>query len=461
MKFLSKLTTTLIFSFLILPAFAQTCAHCNMDIKDAKFKAQATTTSGIVKYYDAIECLVNEVKTKNISDYKSLQVTDYTTGTLVDAISSYYLISKSLRSPMGANLSGYGTENAAKVMQKEKSGDVVNWSELLIRFKDSRFGEMDHIHHHHNRADMYGPAGIGGDHLHEKGGAMFSVKSMYMAMDGNSNAEKDLNNEEIFVNYMVAPEQMTMSMTMLGVMYAPSDRLTLMVMQGITNNKMSMQMKMMHMGMPAMYTDFETASTGLSDLKLTALIGLVSKHYSSLHINSGLSVPLGSVTRTDETPMAENAKLPYAMQIGSGTWDATIGATYRGNTEKISWGIQQLNTFRMGENSQGYNFGNKNSLNMWGALSISSMLSTSIRVEGVNYGAIQGKDAALNPMMAPTAMTKNYERQVVRSLIGLNTLLLNNSLLIGAEFGLNVVQNNMALFMNEKYVFNASVRYII
>jgi len=423
--------------------------------------AQATTISGIEKQYDAIECLVNEVKTKNKSDYKSLQVADYSTGELTDAYTAYYLISKSLRSPMGANLSGYSTKASADKMQKEKSGDVVNWTELLIRFKDSRFGEMNHSHHHHNHPDMYGPAGIGGDHLHEKGGAMFSVKTMYMTMDGNSAKQTDLTNEDIFTNYMVAPEQMTMSMTMIGAMYAPSDKLTLMAMQGFTSNSMSMQMKMMHMGMQAMYTDFETASSGLSDLKLSALIGLVSKHSSSLHLNAGVSVPLGSVTRTDETPMAENAKLPYAMQIGSGTWDATIGATYRGNTEKISWGVQQLNTIRTGNNSEGYRFGNDNKLNVWSAYSFNSMVSTSLRVETINFEAINGADADLNPMMAPTAKSVNYDRQVVRSMIGINTLLFNNAFLIGAEFGMNILQNNTGTFMNEKFICSAGIKYII
>lgn len=465
MKILSKLsvclllitTTTLVFS----QAKTLTCSFCNMSINDKAFMAKSITQADVVKNYDAIECLVNDVKTKDLTDYKSLLVANYNSKELVPAQSAYYLISKSLRSPMGAYLSAYASKEEANKMQATNPGDVLDWSALLLRFKDSKFGDLGHSHHHHDRPDMYGPAGIGGDHLHEKGGAMISVKQMHMTMAGNSELNQEVSKEVIFNSYMMAPEDMVMNMTMVGVMYAPSNNLTLMAMQGFTSNTMRMQMKMMHMGMPPMYTDFETSSKGFGDLKLQALVGLISKPNTSFHGNIGLSIPVGSVTATDDTPMAENAKLPYAMQIGSGTWDATLGATYRGNTDQVSWGVQQLNVIRTGKNSEAYHMGNNYSINSWMAVSLNHSISTSFRMTGIYFDPIQGADPELNPMMSPTAKGIHYERQVVRGYLGVNALLWHNTILIGGEFGLNVWQRNPNVFMQEKQFINGSLKYII
>jgi len=62
-------------------------------------------------------------------------VADYgSPGNMTSAISSVYLISPAIKSPMGANLSGFTTENDALVAKGENEGELYNWVALLKKF---------------------------------------------------------------------------------------------------------------------------------------------------------------------------------------------------------------------------------------------------------------------------------------------------------------------------------------
>ncbi len=62
-----------------------------------------------------------------------------------------------------------------------------------------------------------------GDHYHKKGETMFSYRYMPMWMDSNLQSSDDISNENIYQNFMVAPQKMNMHM--LGLMYAPSNQI--------------------------------------------------------------------------------------------------------------------------------------------------------------------------------------------------------------------------------------------
>lgn len=431
------------------------CAHCSMTINDQKFIATATDQNNIVLEFDAIECLINYQKAgKNIH---KLIVTDYNTGILIDATTAFYVKSNDRPSPMGAFLSAYASKDDALQVS---SGSVMNWTALLEKFKDSSYGAVEHSHHNHHRSDAYGPIGIMGDHLHPKGGLMVSLRAMHMKMDGNRRGSDKIEDPDIFQDFMVAPQDMTMQMYMLGFMYAPSDELTLMLMQNFTTKQMNLTAQMIMPNGMTTQRDFETQSTGVGDLKIVALYSLWSTLNTSAHLNSTINVPVGDIQNRDDTSMMNDIKLPYAMQLGSGTFDATIGATIKGNTDKLSWGIQQLNTIRTGRNNEDYRFGNLYELNLWGAYAFVPQFSTSLRIQGTSEGTITGIDSELNPMTVTTASTNNYGGEILRSYVGFNGLVYNK-LSLGTEIGLPLYQKYHGIFMNETVTVNAGVKYSI
>lgn len=434
------------------------CSHCNMYIKDQKFTAVAVDNEGTSQKFDAIECLVNYLKEEDESNFNKLLVADYEkAGALIDAKSASYLKSKKIASPMGAYLSAYSSKEVAERVQKTQGGEIYDWEGLKKLFKDSRFGLLDHPTHHHHRPDAYAPIGIMGDHLHHKGGLMVSARYMTMSMEGNLQGSDDVANMAIFQNYMVAPQAMRMDMFMVGVMYAPSDRVTLMLMQNFVRNEMDL---MTMMGMK-----FSTKSEGIGDLKLSSLYGLVSQENTSVHLNASISLPTGSIVSTDDTPMAEDMRLPYPMQRGSGTVDLTIGGTYKGSLESISWGVQPLATIRTGESSEGYRWGNEYTMNSWVSYNLTDWLSSAVQLSGKKQLGMTGRDEMLNPMMVTTADPVNTGFTRINSSFALNFSFGDRPVFrdfkAGFSYGRPIYQKVEGIQMKEIHSFALGLRYSI
>ena len=437
------------------------CVHCNMVIKDPLHKAQVTTINNQIIYFDAIECLLNYTKTKNKTSFSSFLVSDYKSGNLIAATTATYLISDAIKSPMGANLSALKNNEEAKKLQQNKGGKLFNWQEIVSKFNQEK--TTSH-HHHHNRPDAHAPIGVMGDHLHQKGGFMISLRYMNMAMEGNREGTSAIDNSAIYNSYMVAPQSMDMQMYMLGIMFAPSDKLTLSLMQNLVTNNMDLKARMMMNGMTMLH-DFSTKSSGFGDMKLGALYSVYSKENTSIHLNGTLNLPVGNIKQKDDTPMMVNAKLPYAMQLGSGTFDITLGATYKGSTESVSWGIQPLLTFRTGKNSEDYRLGNSQQINFWGAYKITDWVSISGRFLGFSQSKISGQDPDLNPMMVTTADVNNYGGKKIKSFLGFNFMFNQNSRLknvkIGIEAGAPIYENYNGVQMDKDLSFQIGLKYSI
>jgi hypothetical protein len=306
------------------------------------------------------------------------------------------------------------------------------------------------------RPDGQAPISVMGSHIHHKGAWMFSARSMNMFMKGNLSGTTEASNETIYTNHMIAPQEMKMTMTMIGVMYAPSDFLTLMAMGKYTSSSMDLRTKM--------GADFTPQSSGLGDVQVTALVKIFSKNRQSIHGNIGVSIPSGSIDQRDDTPMMMNASLAYPMQLGSGTWDPSIALTYLGQTDKFSWGVQPSYKFRIGENSESYTFGNRLNAVAWGAIILSDMFSLSASLTYVQTDMIDGADADLNPMMMPLFNTINSGRSQLDAGVGVNFYVPSGKLKdfrVGVEVKLPVYQDVMGIQMKNTLAGTLGIQYVI
>lgn len=313
-----------------------------------------------------------------------------------------------------------------------------------------------------SRPDGHAPISVMGDHYHGKGEWMFSYRLMNMSM-GKLQKEKDeiSNLNAHSEGYMVTPKDMDMKMHMIGAMYAPSDKVTLMVMANIIQNDMNLQMRNMNTGM---IMPFSTSSSGFGDIKVAGLFKLFNKNKQSMLAQVGFSIPTGSIEEKDMTPMSMGNKilLPYPMQLGSGTFDTTLGLTYLGQSESISWGNQLKGEVRLGKNDADFSYGNNMSLNNWIAFKASNWLSLSARIEGRVVGKISGENEALNPMMVTTADTKNSGATFINSGIGFNTYVPNGSLKnlrLGFEFGYPLYQKFNGIQLKNKETITVGLQY--
>ncbi len=107
------------------------CHYCKMIIVDRQHAAEVVTDKGKVFKFDAIECMVHYLSDEQGTEHAHLLVNDYEQPTvLIDALTSQYLISKAIPSPMGAYLSAFVNKETADKMQAEKGGDVYSWAQL-------------------------------------------------------------------------------------------------------------------------------------------------------------------------------------------------------------------------------------------------------------------------------------------------------------------------------------------
>jgi len=113
------------------------CDFCDMTVVDKTHASEITTKKGKSKVYDAIECMVNDLNQKNNEDKMAfILVANYDhPGELIDAKTATFLISKKIKSPMGAYLSAFPTKEIAKKYQNDFGGEIFSWSELKSKFK--------------------------------------------------------------------------------------------------------------------------------------------------------------------------------------------------------------------------------------------------------------------------------------------------------------------------------------
>lgn len=262
------------------------------------------------------------------------------------------------------------------------------------------------------RPDGHAPVGVKAGNTHHARKWMFSYLFMFMEMDGNRDRTDRIGTNEVLRDFPVTPTRMTMQMHMAGVMYAPTHHLTLMAMFPF------IRMSMDHV--TRTNVKFTTESSGVGDLKLTALYILRRIGRHRFHLNAGLSFPTGSIDEKDDTPAGPNQKLPYPMQLGSGTFDLFPGITYLGQTENWSWGGQAMGMIRLGENDNEYTLGNRYLQTGWVARRWTEWLSTSARLDWQIWGNIDGADPDLNPAVVPTADPDRRGRQRLDLLFGAN-----------------------------------------
>jgi hypothetical protein len=272
-------------------------------------------------------------------------------------------------------------------------------SSLLASDMQSHHHDSQVIAHHHE--DTTAPIGIMGEHIHKAGEWMTSYRYMRMDMNNSYSGSNQISDNDIFSDFMIAPTEMSMEMHMVGIMYAPTDEITMMLMLPYLSKSMDHTRR----------TDgvqFNAEANGLGDIELSGLLKLVSKDNHVLNLNLGLSFPTGSIDEHDETLLGPHQKLPYPMQLGSGTFDLHPGLTYTGNLKSFSWGVQPSLIVRLEDKSDNeYRLGNRYELTAWGAYKIRKGLSSSLRLAYAAWEDIEGVDSDLNPNMVQTANVEN------------------------------------------------------
>lgn len=109
------------------------CHFCQMTIVSKTHAAQMVTDKGKQYKFDAIECILNFLDDEQeLIKESQFLISDYTSpGSMIDAKSSSFVISKQISSPMGANLTGFKSLEAAKKTIKDSSAAYYDWNGIF------------------------------------------------------------------------------------------------------------------------------------------------------------------------------------------------------------------------------------------------------------------------------------------------------------------------------------------
>jgi hypothetical protein len=240
---------------------------------------------------------------------------------------------------------------------------------------------------------------------------MLTVSAQRQQYIGSSDGSNSTGSNEIInQGFTMAPQRMTMDMTMVQAMYGLNEDNTFMAMLPYVSNSMKM---VMDDG-----THFTMNSSGVGDVQL----GLANRTWqgssSRVVVFGGVSLPTGSVNEKDDLPGFPNQTVDYVMQPGSGTVDLRPAVTWLHDTTEWVFGSQFALIQRLGMNSQGWNASNEQEVSVWAAQKLDMYSSITGRLTAKWWGDYHGHDGALDPTMSPTQDPKRQAGQRVDMALG-------------------------------------------
>lgn len=303
--------------------------------------------------------------------------------------------------------------------------------------------------HQSVRPDQHAPISVMCDHVHVNGEFMWSYRYMQMTMLGvlngvDSVSYETYNSETSYMKYL---DSMNMTMHMLGVMYAQSEKLTWMLMLPYINNDMTVKAKMG--GALSSMT-----STGIGDLKFGPLYSLINQNNVKSHINLTFSLPTGAIDVKDS-----NMTVGYPMQLGSGTFDLKPSLTIVRFFHDSSIGFQFNATLRTGQNNQGYRLGHSLNNKLWIAKTFGNYsFSSSLIYQSI--GSISGQHSGIMSVMNAALDASNSGQDQVTSTFGMNVAF-DNGYRLALEYLLPVVQSVTGYQMDDtgSFVFGIQKAY--
>lgn len=314
-------------------------------------------------------------------------------------------------------------------------------------------GDMGHMMKSMMRPDYVFPAGVkGGKNMMSKK-LMFGYKYGTMEMDCCKDSTSSVSNDFIKnLGYSMAPTDMTMDMHMFSAMYAVNNKISLMAMISYIEKEMEMvKLSGMNVG-----NTHKTSSRGMGDLSIAGLYKLSGKS----NLKASLSIPTGEYDEKDHNMMGMKKVLPYPMQLGSGTYDLTLGYSFQEIHDDWSYGFQLNATKRFDYNSEDWRYGDRRELSAWVAKPVSQTVSLSFGLDVEHQDNINGKSSNRNNM-TPTWNEYFHSHLRVSSNIGLNFKLPNSKSRIGIQCGVPIYEDVDGPQMDPDFKCNLGLSYMM
>ncbi|PCI53129.1 MAG: hypothetical protein COB36_13605 [Alphaproteobacteria bacterium] len=198
-------------------------------------------------------------------------------------------------------------------------------------------------------------------------------------------------------NYPVVPTFITQEVHGFSASYALSEQTALSILVPYILQATD------HISILPGFDNFLLKSEGIGDIAFNASH---QKHINTkaiLKFSAGVRIPVGSINNTGDTPrngIGTLERLPYTMQIGSGTFDTAFALQYVCVEDELTYGATINSVVRTGKNKNDYRLGNNIGVGLWAQYAFNHWVQPAIRVNVRHIGEIKGRDASL---LVPTA----------------------------------------------------------
>lgn len=246
------------------------------------------------------------------------------------------------------------------------------------------------------RPDGFAPIGISTDGEKAHGAWTFSYQNMRTDGSGLLDGRGQVTSADVFADgYAASPHSTTRETHWLNALFGYNESTSLLLTLPFLNNEVTMR--------TPLGQAYDLRSTGMGDLQITSLFRLSHGEDEALHAQLGASLPTGSRDERSITPFSGgiSEKLPYGLQLSSGTLDLIPGITYVKRHESTSLGFQAKEIVRFNENSDGYQLGNVALLSGWVSRVFSEDVSGSLRLGYCHEGRLKGQDPGIDPTHSP------------------------------------------------------------
>ncbi len=290
-------------------------------------------------------------------------------------------------------------------------------------------------HAHTTHAAHTAPAGLAFTHTGlARGSFMSGYRVDHMRQYGDLMQESDDANAATVAAVACRPAArcahvpavMTMTMHMLDLTYAVSDRTSLMLMPQYMTTSMKQSPVIANappvFGPHSHMTGTAHVSGAIGDTLVAALFNLRSTTTQALRASVAASIPTG---KTDlayrRTFQADGGLMEYDMQTGSGTWDLLPALTWTVTQGVWQHGAQLSGIKRLEErNDNGYRRGDEIQLSGWTVRALSDSVAASLRATWLQRGEIHGRSNTYNAGLGPMDNAANYGGRFVDLGIGVN-----------------------------------------
>jgi hypothetical protein len=262
------------------------------------------------------------------------------------------------------------------------------------------------------RPDGIAPIGVTGDHTLKAGTMLASYRYNTNNYLGNLNGTHPLGDADVLAKFPLAPTRMRAQTHLMLIEYGLTDDLTFLGQLPIQVNSIDF--------ISRGGTASRDSNTQVGDINLSGLYVLRRWNRQQLHLNLGMSIPGGIINTINNFPTFGSPQLSYPVRTSSGSWDLMPGLTYRGQTDRWTWGAQTIGTIRTGRNMYGYELGDVVDMTAWTARRWGERWSTSARLDERIWTHIRGADARLDPSLVEVNQPSLQGGRRLDLLFGLN-----------------------------------------